>query len=269
MNARALRGVLLVCLLVPALGGIGLAQQASASASASSDGPAQATIGLFPFKQGDALALELTREEPCRCLCDGLTVTGLALLDASEDPIPLPADATAALPLSAEDWVGRIALLAAPGEPLEPGRYSVVVDTSVGQFRAEIDVIATDAAQPSGSLTSRASVCGIALRVYRLVDETSDGSTLTLRNGDSFMVALPGNPTTGYRWMAEQDPAGFLSEIPGPDFHPDSSLVGAGGTFYFRYAAGESGTGTLTFTYARPWESVPPEKTVTLAVQVK
>jgi len=269
MNGRTLRGLLLVFLLVPALGSIGLAQQASASASASSDGPARATIGRFPFRQGDQLAVELTRDEPCACLCDDLSVTGLQLVDAGDQPIATAQPDEAAFPILAQDWVGRIALVAADGAALAPGRYTIVVGTSLGEFRAEIDLLATDAPRATGRVTSRASVCGIELHVYRLLDEASDGSTITLRDGDHLMIALPGNPTTGYRWMGDLSPADLLEELPGPDFYPESSLIGAGGTFIFRYAAHAPGTGTLTFSYLRPWESVPPEKTVTLAIHVQ
>lgn len=269
MNGKALRGILLLCLLVPAVGAIGLAQQASASASASSDGPAKATIGLFPFRQGDRLAVELTREDPCSCLCSDLSVTGLRLVDADGEPVAVSSADSSAFPILAQDWVGRIALVHTDGTALTPGRYTVIVETGLGEFRAEIEVRAASAPRAAGRITSRASVCGIELHVYRLLDEASDGSTVTLSDGDLLMVALPGNPTTGYRWMAEQAPTGLLEELPGPDFQPESSLIGAGGTFYFRYVAHAPGTGTLTFSYLRPWESVPPEKTVTLTIHVE
>ena len=246
-----------------------MAQQASASASASSDGPAQATIGLFPFRQGDLLGVELTREDPCPCLCSDLSVTGLRLVDTDGDPVAVSSDDSSIFPIPAQDWVGRIALAHADGAALAPGRYTVIVDTDLGEFRAEIDVLAASAPRAAGRITSRASVCGIELHVYRLLDETSDGSTVTLRDGDLLMIALSGNPTTGYRWMAEQAPADFLEELPGPDFHPESALIGASGTFIFRYAAHARGTGILTFSYLRPWESVPPEKTVTLTIRVE
>ncbi len=268
MNGRTLKGLVLVCLLVPALGGMAAAQRSTASASASSDGPVQATIGLFPFAQGDTLGVELTREDPCSCLCDDLTVTGLRLLDAAGDPVALSAEDATVFPVPAQDWVGRVEL-AASGEALAPGRYTVVIETSLGEFRAEIEVAAPGAPRSTGRVSSRASVCGIELHVYRLIDETSDGTTVTLRDGDFLMVALPGNPTTGYRWTVEQEPADLLEALPGPDFHAASSLIGAGGFFYFRFAAHAPAAGTLSFSYLRPWESVPPEKTVTVSIRVQ
>ncbi|HEU68357.1 MAG TPA: hypothetical protein ENN53_03965, partial [Candidatus Acetothermia bacterium] len=55
----------------------------------------------------------------------------------------------------------------------------------------------------------------------------------------------------------------------GLDYLPDSTLLGGGGTFFFRYEATEAGEGELSFAYRRPWEALPPEQTfsVTIAVQ--
>jgi len=84
------------------------------------------------------------------------------------------------------------------------------------------------------------------------------------------MIALAGNPTTGFEWDVESEPAGgLLQRIEGLAYSSSSSLIGAGGTFYFRYAAVGAGQGELTFVYRRSWETVPPEKTVSMVVLVR
>jgi len=88
--------------------------------------------------------------------------------------------------------------------------------------------------------------------------------------GEKLMIALEGNPTTGFEWEAESEPAGgWLQRIEGPAYSSSSSLIGAGGTFYFRYVAVVAGQGELTFVYRRSWETVPPEKTVSMVVLVR
>jgi len=81
-----------------------------------------------------------------------------------------------------------------------------------------------------------------------------------LQEGERLMVALPGNPTTGYQWTAVEEP-GFLEALPGVEYLPEATPtpIGAGGTFFFRYLAGEAGEGTLSFAYQRPWEEAPVE----------
>ena len=80
------------------------------------------------------------------------------------------------------------------------------------------------------------------------------------------LIALAGNPTTGYEWRIEEEPDGtFLERVPGLDYHPDPDLMGAGATCYKAIAAGQ---GDLTFSYRRPWEAGPVEKTITLTIFV-
>ena len=269
MNGRILRGMIMVLFVLPILGTGVVAESSSASASSSSDGPVRATVGTFVFEQGASLALEIDREEPCACLCEPVMITGLRVLNANGDPVSLGTGGQTTLPIVYDEWVGRVDLVYPSGEPAEVGAYTVVIDTSIGEFRAKIEVVSPGMASQSGRVSSRASVCGIELLVYRLFDEESDGQTIALREGDLLLIALLGNPTTGYEWEIEEEPDGdILERIQGLDYHPDSDLMGAGGTFYFRYRAVTAGHGILTFSYRRPWEAGPAEKTIVLTIFV-
>ena len=67
---------------------------------------------------------------------------------------------------------------------------------------------------------------------------------------------FPSNPTTGYSWTAEvEDPA--VAEVE-EQYYPDSAplgMVGVGGTQWYRIHGIGEGTTSVTFRYARPWES--------------
>ena len=72
-------------------------------------------------------------------------------------------------------------------------------------------------------------------------------------------IELDGNPTTGYVWTVEADPewAVEIEETYESD-STDEMLSGVGGTYTYYVTGVEPGEVTLTFTYARPWESVQP-----------
>jgi len=245
--------------------------ESSASAFASSGEPIRSVVGTFVFEQGSSIGLEIERREPCPCLCDPLLVTGMCVLDEQDNPVFLTEQQDpAGLPAPYEGWIGRWNLVDQLGKPVSEGFYGVVVETTVGEFRACIEVVAAGAADRMGRVSSEASVCGIGLSVYRLVDETAHDQIVALREGEKLMIALEGNPTTGFEWEAESEPAGgCLQRIEGPAYSSSSSLIGSGGTFYFRYVAVVAGQGELTFVYRRSWETVPPEKTFSMVVLVR
>jgi inhibitor of cysteine peptidase len=261
-----------VILLVIVWGGfIGMAQvssQSSASASLSTDEPAEATIGTFVFEEGQALAVEIVRQEPCPCLCGSLLVSGFQVLD--EEGTVVFTDEESPLPISYDQWVGQFRLADSAGDPLDVGRYTVVVTTTLGTFRAKIEVVPTGAAGQTGRVSSEAAVCGICLELYRLVSESDGNATVMLHPGERLMVALPGTPSTGYAWEIDAEPeGGVLERIAGVDFLSSSNLLGAPGTFFFRYRAVDSGRGEFTLSYRRPWETLPPLRTFCIFVAVQ
>lgn len=84
----------------------------------------------------------------------------------------------------------------------------------------------------------------------------------------TLVVALAGNPTTGYDWSCESDG----SCLNGGDYEyvpdaVDEDVVGSGGVFVFRFTPAAAGTETLRFAYARSWEDeVLEEYTLTVTV---
>ena len=83
------------------------------------------------------------------------------------------------------------------------------------------------------------------------------GDTIKVKNGDTFSVVLPSNPTTGYSWQVDFDfnyvqltDSGYVTSNP--------VLVGSSGNETFEFLAVKSGQTEITFSYLRPWESKPP-----------
>ncbi len=100
------------------------------------------------------------------------------------------------------------------------------------------------------------------------VGAAANGTSLGLKRGDTLVVRLAGNMSTGYRWDVASRPTS-LRKL-GSSYETRKStppMPGQGGTFVFRFAA-RPGQGTLRLVYHRPWEKRAPLKTFTLGVAV-
>lgn len=105
-----------------------------------------------------------------------------------------------------------------------------------------------------------------------VMTEKSDCSHVTLSPGQSLIVRLEGNPTTGYRWMLRDAPS-LLTFIQEPQYEEHAhkeDAVGVGGTFSWGFTAQQQGgEGDIKFEYARPWEqSNQPERLFRCHVKV-
>ena len=102
------------------------------------------------------------------------------------------------------------------------------------------------------------------------LNEDGNGSTIAIDCGETFLIILEGNPTTGYTWEVETIDATILQQLGEADFTPDSDAIGSGGKLTFRFRAISSGQSPLKLIYHRPWEQdVPPLKTFELTIIVK
>jgi inhibitor of cysteine peptidase len=94
-----------------------------------------------------------------------------------------------------------------------------------------------------------------------------EGDSISVANGDEFVVALESNPSTGYSWDAGDNPnVEFVSsrQVSGA-----SDLPGAGGTQELTFKAEKKGSSTLELAYARSFEpGVPPAQTAEFPVNV-
>ena len=100
-----------------------------------------------------------------------------------------------------------------------------------------------------------------------------DGRT-TLAVGQTLLISLPSNATTGYRWQVSDSYADLLlAGAPFGDEVTDAhapGMVGVGGNTVWRFRTARPGTATLTFTYGRSWErDTPPAETATYTITVR
>ena len=93
----------------------------------------------------------------------------------------------------------------------------------------------------------------------------ANGTTVSLHRGDTLVVRLAGNPSTGYRWSTVRVPAS-LQLVAAQYVAPKPQRPGAGGTYVFRFRAG-TGAGRLALAYARPWEHTKPLRSFVLTVR--
>ena len=95
---------------------------------------------------------------------------------------------------------------------------------------------------------------------------------ITLKTGQTLMLMLPSNPTTGHRWLM-QNPAPSILNALGPEVFntpEDVGMVGTSGQSVWRYKAANTGSGHLMMVYQQPWApEVRPERTFDCAITVK
>lgn len=268
MTRRFIRLAVLALLVVGLVSGAFAAGASSSTTSPTSfaDGGVDVRLGGLVFEIGADVALEFARDPDADCFDGDVLVERLALTDYVGDPVY---EAVYETPVDANVWLGRIALRDADGLPLPPGAYQLEVTTGVGSFAVEIEIVDATGFGALGRSSAAASVCGLSLRVYRLVTEADGGAHLAMRVGDRLLVALEGNPTTGYEWSnAALYEYAVLRESAKREFRSDSDLVGSGGVFLFRYEAVDVGPQAFRFVYQRPWESVQPLGVLEFTVDV-
>jgi len=120
---------------------------------------------------------------------------------------------------------------------------------------------------PAGAIRRILGPAVLALAVMPAVA----GGSLTLRAGEQKVIALPGNPGTGYEWEydagASANPQVVEVSALGYQSTP-GGRPGAPSHYRFRIRALAAGKATLAFSYRRPWESVPPLRRQTYVIEV-
>jgi inhibitor of cysteine peptidase len=102
------------------------------------------------------------------------------------------------------------------------------------------------------------------------ITEDMNGQTINLAKGETLVLAIEGNPTTGYSWNLTEVDESILKSAGEPDYDSSSTLTGAGGTYTFKFNAVETGTTTLKLDYYRTFEKdVAPINTFEVTVVVK
>ncbi|MGD9782066.1 MAG: protease inhibitor I42 family protein [Kiritimatiellia bacterium] len=110
--------------------------------------------------------------------------------------------------------------------------------------------------------------CGDSSADDLALTEAQNGETVALEPGDMFSVELSGNPTTGYEWTVVRIDAEFL-RLAESSYDSDSSAIGSGGAYVFRFETLKAGETTLALAYRRPWETTASDRAFTLVVDIQ
>ncbi|MBN1972768.1 MAG: protease inhibitor I42 family protein [Sedimentisphaerales bacterium] len=101
---------------------------------------------------------------------------------------------------------------------------------------------------------------------------TGDSASIVKKVGESFVIKLESNRTTGYSWRLAELKSGIVEKV-SDVYKPNETagnIVGSGGIEEWTFKAVAKGTVTITLEYARPWEKdIPPVKTASCTVTVK
>ncbi len=94
---------------------------------------------------------------------------------------------------------------------------------------------------------------------------------IELKQGQTLILSLPSNPTTGFRWQLFDAAPSVLKAL-GPEVYrvpKEAGIVGSAGLSTWRFQATLPGQGRLLLQYQRPWEQgVAPALIYDCAVHV-
>jgi inhibitor of cysteine peptidase len=86
--------------------------------------------------------------------------------------------------------------------------------------------------------------------------------------GDSLVLTLPENATTGYQWVVSRTPD-VLEVVADEAVPPETAAPGAGGMRRWRWTARRPGSDRLVLELRRPWQrEEAPEDAVVVEVSV-
>jgi predicted secreted protein len=105
-------------------------------------------------------------------------------------------------------------------------------------------------------------------RTIEVAPTAPAGTTVDASVGDTVVVSLDANATTGYEWRFT---AGDTFTIEKSEYVPDpnsENVAGAGGTQVVTLKVTKAGTSDLTGTYVRPWETPSPSPAAEMTVTV-
>lgn len=95
-------------------------------------------------------------------------------------------------------------------------------------------------------------------------DESNNGQTVPVKKGDTVVIKLNENPTTGYMWNTTLTP-GITSAAANGTYvqnQTPAGMVGVGGIRTWNLTITDNGTQTFRGVYMRSWEPVTGNETV-------
>jgi len=97
--------------------------------------------------------------------------------------------------------------------------------------------------------------------------EKHNGGVVTARVGDSVVLKLEENPTTGFRWEIASVDSQVLA-LTQDEVQPASLGIGGGGLRVFHFMTKKPGTAELELRLVRSWESGAPKSVFRVRITV-
>jgi|GEM_PF-2817034 len=101
---------------------------------------------------------------------------------------------------------------------------------------------------------------GVEPITLRFTQNDSGGLTNAIR-GDTLVITLEENPTTGYSWNLSASPGLSLINESYEKNTDEEELVGAGGTHQWQFEVAEEEEQNISAVYKRPWEDITGNET--------
>ena len=105
----------------------------------------------------------------------------------------------------------------------------------------------------------------------KTVNESNSGSQIYLSVGETFVVKLASNPSTGYSWnLSAITNTSIINKTSNAYIPPSVQIPGRGGQETWKFQALSVGTATISMKYIQPWEpEAEPADTFEITVSVK
>jgi predicted secreted protein len=87
------------------------------------------------------------------------------------------------------------------------------------------------------------------------LDNKSNGKKIEANIGDTVVIRLKGNATTGYSWILQKYNEKLIKFIDMQYETENSNLMGAGGAWVAKFKVIKAGSSKIIFDYKRPWET--------------
>ncbi len=100
-----------------------------------------------------------------------------------------------------------------------------------------------------------------------VLGEQDSGKTIEVQKGDTFIVSLNENPTTGFLW-ADSEPQVPVLSLSESDWSSVGIAIGAGGIRVFRYKAEQAGEVELILRLMQEWEPEQADREFRVRVHV-
>jgi predicted secreted protein len=101
------------------------------------------------------------------------------------------------------------------------------------------------------------------------IDENANGAIIEAEKNEVLDICLSESRTAGYKWTVRSDGTPVCKPLE-DHFVPAGAGLGAKGSHHWQFQCVSSGSASIEFEYARPWEkTVKPVRTFSVEIRVE